>query len=1126
MAHPSHPTVATSADAAAGWPAGSSEMAARVRAFDWSRTPLGPTGSWPQALKIAVDICLASRFPMFVWWGPGRINLYNDAYAPVLGKRHPDALGRPARAVWAEIWDVVGPQAEAVLARGEATWNERVRLDMERHGYVEETYFTWSYSPIPGDDGRVGGLYCACSEETGRVLAERERDRLAEERRRAEARTREILESITDAFLVVDADWRFTYFNPQGERVLGRPAADMLGKVLWDEYPGLIGGEFERMYRRAVAERVAGSATAFYPDHGRWYEIRAYPAAGGGLSIYFRDVTERAAADAALRESEERFRLMADAVPQFVWITDPAGRAIYFNQKWYDYTGAPRGEIDAAEVAATFVHPDEAAATVAAFDESRRTGRPFHVEHRLRATDGTYRWFTVRGEPYRDPATGQVARWYGVSTDIHHRKRIEERERFLVRLEDAVRTADGPAEATRAAATLLGRHLKADRCAYADVEADQDTFNLTGDYNDGVPSIVGRYTFTAFGAECLRLMRAGEPYVVADAEADLRAAAVRDAYRATRIRAVVCVPLLTGGRFVAAMAVHQAVVRQWTADEVELVQTVAARSRESIERTRVARALRESEERRRLALEAAELGAWNLDAGTLTLTTDERFRAIFGVPADRAGYEDAVAMIHPDDRGRVRTAVAAALRPEVPAPFSVEYRVVRPGGAVRWVFGKGRATFAGDGPARRAVSLDGTVADVTDRKRLEAERERLLAAERAARGEAERTSRMKDEFLATLSHELRTPLNAILGWSQILRRGRMTADEVAQAVDVIERNARGQAQLISDLLDMSRIISGKVRLDVRGYPIADAVRAAVDSVRPAADGKAVRLEAVIDPAVGTVVGDPDRVQQVLWNLLTNALKFTPKGGSVRVALARVDSHVEVTVADTGKGIPPAFLPYVFDRFRQADASTTREHGGLGIGLSIVKSLVELHGGSVDVASAGDGQGATFTVRLPLAAVLTDESDSRPAHPATDGFGRPSRDGAESLAGLRVLVVDDEPDARLLIKRTLEEHGADVVAVGSAGEAMAVFEAVRPEVLLSDVGMPGEDGYSLIRKVRSLPVDRGGAVPAAALTAFARREDRTRAIRAGFQIHVPKPVEAAELVAVVASLGGRAGGPAD
>jgi signal transduction histidine kinase/ActR/RegA family two-component response regulator len=417
--------------------------------------------------------------------------------------------------------------------------------------------------------------------------------------------------------------------------------------------------------------------------------------------------------------------------------------------------------------------------------------------------------------------------------------------------------------------------------------------------------------------------------------------------------------------------------------------------------------------------------------------------------------------------------------------------------------------------AQAAVAVDNaSLYDAAQRARAEAEQ--VAEEKQRLYVEAQESNRLKDEFLATVSHELRTPLTAILGWAHLLRTGQTDDGHMAKALETIERNARAQAQLIDDLLDVSRIITGKLRIDVRPVDPNSFIEAAVEGVRPAAEAKGVRLQRIMDTGIVTVSGDPVRLQQVVWNLLSNAIKFTPKGGRVQVKLERVNSHIEIGVSDTGPGIEPEFLPYVFDRFRQADGRTTRQHGGLGLGLSIVRHLVELHGGTVRAESEGEGQGATFTVLLPVAAVYQTAGTVERVHPAARDT-LPLYDCPDRLEEVRVLAVDDEPDTRELLKAGLGQCGAVVRVVGSAAEALEAIAVETPDLLISDIGMPDEDGYELIRRVRQLPPEKGGKVPAIALTAYARVEDRMQALRAGYQMHVPKPVELAELVAVAASL---------
>ena len=715
-----------------------SDTSARLLATDWAKTPLGPMDRWPPSLRLAVDICQSSRFPMFVWWGPELINIYNDAYSPMLGLRHPRAFGRPARESWEDIWSVIGPQVDLVMNEGTATWNERVLLVMERKGYTEETYFTWSYSPIRDESGKVGGLFCACKEETDIVFAERERDLLLAQAQTERARLEliatgaplpEVLSSIVRSVETQSTDGlicSILVLDDAGERLLHGAA------------PGLPDAYNEAIHGVAIGPAVGSCGTAAFQRRP-------------------------------------------------VFVTDIASDPL-----WVDY-------------------------------------RDLAAVHGLAACCST----PIMSSD--DSVLGTVAMYY--------------------------RTPRAP-----------------------------------------------------------------------------------------------------------------------SAHDNELIQSATHLAGIVLEKERVDRRLRQS-----------------------------------------------------------------------------------------------------------------------------------LEAEQAARGEAERASRMKDEFLATLSHELRTPLNAILGWTRILRLKPGISADFIQGVDVIERNARAQATIIQDLLDMSAIISGKVRLNVQPMDVARLVESALDTAMPAAQAKQIRLEAMLDDGRGLMMvsGDAGRLQQVLWNVLSNAVKFTPREGRIVVALERADGHAQIRVTDSGQGISDDFLPYVFDRFRQADASTTRRHGGLGLGLAIVKQLVELHGGTVAVASEGLGRGATFMVALPLLAGTEEPAAEREASAALSAEPDP-------VTGLRVLVVDDDLDAREVVKRLLEERRSVVSTAGSAEEAMRLLREKRFDVLVSDIGMPDEDGLSLLGRVRALGAKAGGDLPAVALTAYARPEDREKAMRAGFQVHLAKPIDPAELFTLVAS----------
>jgi len=408
--------------------------------------------------------------------------------------------------------------------------------------------------------------------------------------------------------------------------------------------------------------------------------------------------------------------------------------------------------------------------------------------------------------------------------------------------------------------------------------------------------------------------------------------------------------------------------------------------------------------------------------------------------------------------------------------------------------------------------------DITERKQAEEERERLLRQEKEAREEAETASRMKDEFLATISHELRTPLTAILGWASMLNRGLLSPFQTRHALEVIEQSARSQAGLVDDILDTARIITGRLKLDARPVEIERVFQAAVEVILPSADAKRIALHVVTDGRSGIVFGDANRLQQVIWNLLSNAVKFTTEGGRVEAGLSWVDGHIEITVTDTGMGIDPQFMPYIFDRFRQADSTSTRKYSGLGLGLAIVRHVVEMHGGTVDAASPGHGQGATFKVRFPAASAHLTKPESRPLASGLKQLMQPNQiEGAQDLRGVRVLVVEDDLDTLEMLKAIFQNHGADVITASSADDALTAFEHFVPDVLVSDLAMPEQDGYELIERIRQRGAEWGGDIPAVALTAYARVEDRARALTSGFQVYLPKPVDPHELVAVVAHL---------
>ncbi|MGH9769293.1 MAG: hybrid sensor histidine kinase/response regulator, partial [Blastocatellia bacterium] len=560
------------------------------------------------------------------------------------------------------------------------------------------------------------------------------------------------------------------------------------------------------------------------------------------------------------------------------------------------------------------------------------------------------------------------------------------------------------------------------------------------------------------------------------------------------------------------------------------------------ERKQAEEARRESEERLRLAAQAADFGAYDFNLITGKGYWSPELNVIFGLSEDSENVfslSQIIEISHPDDRERLEQAIRASADPLGSGDLVDEPRILRPDGAVVWVMIKGKTFFAGQGTERRAARATGTVLDISERKRVEAERERLYEQEKIARAEAERmravaeaANRSKDEFLTMVSHELRSPLNAVLGYTRLLRSGPADSAFVAHAATIVERNAKAQLQIVEDLLDSARIITGKLRLETRPADLVPVLEAALGVVRPAAESKGVELVNHFSPLPEQVLGDTNRLQQIVWNLLSNAVKFTPEGGRVELRMESDAERVRITVSDNGAGIAPEFLPYVFDRFRQADTSVTRRFGGLGLGLSLVKQLTELHGGTIEAASEGVGRGATFTVTLPRLAMqpalfAQSQSTAMTSSEVQTENAIPL-DEAPSLDGLLILIVDDQEEARELLTYALNECGARVMAVSSGVEALAILSdppgGARPDALILDIAMPDEDGYAVLQKVRALEAEKGIApseqIPSIALTAYGRSEDRLRALAAGFRMHVAKPVEPVELAIVIASLTNR------
>jgi PAS domain S-box-containing protein len=703
-----------------------------------------------------------------------------------------------------------------------------------------------------------------------------------------------------------------------------------------------------------------------------------------------------------LRQSQLELRALADSMPQLAWIAEQDGTMIWYNQRWYDYTGTSPEQMAASGWHDVYA-PDCVDAMEAHWDQCRLSGEPLELEVPIRSAEGEFRWFLTRANPVRS-SNGKVLRWFGTCTDVDQVKRAQE----------ALRDETAVLELVNRTGTALA--------------STRDLHPLLQELTDAATSISG----ARFGAFFYQSVDDhGVAMILHTLSSDAPAAFA--SFGAPRASALLG-PSMRG----------EGPVRS---DD---------------------------------------------------LLTDPRYNSYNNAAA---GAEQDAAPGEPLVRSYLAVPVALSSGAVIGCLFF--------GHPEPEMFTERTERIIGGIAAQAAIAIDNARLYEASQQAAQ-ERKVLLDSERQARAEAERTSQMKDEFLATLSHELRTPLTAILGWAQVLRRGSRDQADLHRGLQTIERNARAQAQLIEDLLDMSSIASGKVQLEMLSLSPAAIAAAAIETVRPAAEAKHIHLHTDFEAAAGMVAGDANRLQQIIWNLLTNAIKFTPHGGAVTVGVRREGDQIAIFVRDTGIGIAPDFIHHVFERFRQADATTTRKHGGLGLGLSIVKHLVEQHGGTVNAESAGEGLGACFTVRLPRRAGKNEP----PPHAAGNGAVA----NAHDLSGLQVLVVDDEDDARELIKRILNDCNADVLTAATATEALTLLKHARPDLMVSDLGMPEVDGYGLLDRIRALGPAHGGNLPAIALTAFARSEDRVRALSSGFLAHISKPVEPSELISKVAAMG--------
>ena len=1250
------------------------ELSALIANRDWTNTVIGPADAWPASLRTVLRIMLSSRYAMWLGWGKELTFFYNDEYAAqTLGGKHPWALGQPAAVVWAEIWDAVGPRIEHVLRTGEATWDEGLLLFLERNGYPEETYHTFSYSAAPGDDGSTGGLFCVVIEQTKQVIGERH-IRLLHELGAALATTKTVQdvhraqERILDEH-VIDFPFSLTYLVHDGvahccarsviapshpavpERIaLGTDAdpwsiAEIIAKnepaiidlaagtswppSKWGREPAKaivvplaqIGGVFiaalnpyrpvdddARSFAELFANQLAAGIStgrAFEEEKRRAEQLaeldRAKTAFFSNVSHEFRTplTLMLGPTEDALASPE---RTLRGAELEVVHRNEL--RLLKLVNTLLDFSRAEAGRVQAAyqetelgaltrDLASAFRSAIERAGLVYDVDIPV-LDEPIWVDHDmwekivLNLLSNALK-FTLQGGiriGLRLGADAAVLDVADTGAGIPESELPRMFERFH-RIEGvAARTHEGSGIGLALVRDLVKLH--GGDIQVASKEGSGTTFTVTlprgrshlPHDHIATPRKSGSKQMTVFVTEALRWLPDAEEtadsaalsepppstipteprahVLVADDNADMReyvARLLREHWVVTTVSdgaeaqaaleripydlvvSDVMMPRVDGFELLRHMkseprlATIPVVLLSARAGEEAIADGLRAGADDYLVKPFAAATL--------LVRIEAQLAAARSRAALRKQIDGERQRLqeMFEVSPSAIcllrGVDLVIELANPNMLGFwgkspevVGKPFTEALPEMVDQPFPKMLRDVITTGAP--FVGKAmRARLDRDRTGEpRDFYFDFTFAPVRDGDGtiggvfVHAFDVTELVSERRA---AERANRMKDEFLATMSHELRTPLNAILGWASLLRSREYDAPARGKALETIERNAKSQARLIDDVLDVSRIVSGKMRLKLERVDVGHVIAAAVDVIRPAADAKRIRLEVRVPTAEALDVnGDADRLQQVIWNFLANSVRFTPADGTIVVDARRVDSTLRIFVRDTGSGIPAEHLPHVFERFRQVDSSTTRHHGGLGLGLAIVRHIVEMHGGTVTVESDGPNKGATFTVVLPIRAVLQTESDAR----TTTGSYAPIAGALRAdLRRVRVLVADDDADSRDVVANALVVAGADVTAVDSARAAFDALGRGNFDILVSDIGMPGEDGYSLIRRVREGSL--GESLPAVALTAYARPEDEALALDAGFNRHLAKPVDPGRLAATVAELtassdrGGRA-----
>ncbi|MDZ8094902.1 MAG: PAS domain-containing protein [Nostoc sp. DedQUE05] len=904
-----------------------------------------------------------------------------------------------------------------------------------------------------------------------------ERKQSAETLRESEERFRQLAENIDAVFWIKEvSENRISYVSPAYKRLWGlNPQELYQGQQIWIDriHPEDRESTDRAFHEKAVAGKFDREYRIILPNGNiRWVHDRCFPLRDETGEIYrfagiAEDISDRKQAEQALRNSEERLQMALEGSGGGLWDWNIITNEDYLSSRWLEMLGYEKGELpDDFSSWQRLIHPDDKVWVMERLNAHLQDDSvSYKFEYRILTKSGEWKWIANHGKVVLRDRQGNPLRMAGIHHDVTDRKQAElalrQSEEFKNRIlessTDCIKVL-----------SLDGRLLYMNTGGLCLMEID----NLNSYLNtEWLCFWEGSYRQQA--EEALAAAKTGEVSIFRGY--------CPTAKGTPKWWEVVVSPILDGS------------------GQLERILLI---SRDITDRKKIELLLQESEARLKLAYKATQSGLWDWDIIRNRAHVSEEYINLFGLDptTKEITYELWLSILHPDDRTSANETVTNTIQQQQ-EHYEDDFRIIHPDG-IRWLAARGQVFYD---VAGNAVRMVGNVRDITARKQAEIERDRLFQLEQAARAEAERANRIKDEFLAILSHELRSPLNPILGWTKLLQTRKFSETKTAEALATIERNAKLQTQLIDDLLDVAKILRGKLSIDAAPVNLAFVIESALDTVNTAALSKSIVLHSVL-PNIGQVSGDSNRLQQIVWNLLSNAIKFTPKGGRVETRLERVDDRVQIIVSDTGKGINPDFLPYIFESFRQEDVSITRKYGGLGLGLAIVRQLVEAHGGTITADSPGVGLGATFRVQLPLLNV-------EPEIKQTDELPQP----ALGLTGIRVLTVDDDADARELITVLLAEYGAQVLTVASATEVLANLESFQPDVLVSDIGMPEVDGYSLIQQIRALTPEKGGKIPAIALTAYARVEDYQLVISSGYQLHVTKPLDPEELVQAVVAL---------